>query len=806
MFYKVTVLFIFLTASTYLDFAQQRQERKGGTISGKVSDLNEKAPIEYANIILLSQKDSTQVTGTVTNKEGKFSLTGIVHGNYFLNVQFIGYEKKVLKNISFAGSNIDLGNIYIKPSAINLQNVVVQGERSPVTYRIDKKVIDVNQMQTAISGNVADVLENIPSISVDIDGTVSLRGSSNFTVLIDGRPSVMDAQDALQQIPASSIENIEIITNPSAKYDPEGNAGIINIIMKKNKNFGLSGIANLNAGANDKFGGDFLFEHKTSLLTYNFGLDYNRRFFPGTSREEQQFDYLNNVSIVNSNGTRERGRISFGLRGGIDFNLGQSDRLSFGGRFGTREQNNNSFLNYSEWSILEPQNFLYLSRNKSSRSGNFYAINSNYTHKFSTSGHELSGEFFLSHHTSDESTLSAEIQEQQQFGGKKTIENGPETGFRGKIDYVLPLGEKRKFEAGSKGEIEISQTVNELYQFSTQSNVYEFQPDFSNNVNSKISELAAYSMYSDIWGNFGFQGGLRTEYTYRTIKLEEKNQDFSIDRWDLFPAAHTSYKFSEETQAMLSYTRRIDRPSDWNLEPFYTWTDANNIRRGNPDLKPEFIDSYDLSFQTFWVGVSFSNDFYYRVNHNKIERVNSVYSENVTLTTFDNVGTDYSLGSEFMATYDPLKIWNVSLTGNVYNYKIEGILYNEPFSRESFNWSMRISNGLKVTGSTMLQLNVRYNSPTVSSQGRWEGFFMTDFALKQDLLEKKLSLTLQVRDLFKTAKHEFSSQGPDFRTSSYFTREAPIVMLNLRFNFNNYKKEDMPGNEQPDNDVSGEDI
>jgi hypothetical protein len=276
--------------------------------------------------VLYKSSDSTQVTGTITNNKGEFNLKGIKTGKYYLDVQFIGFEKKRFNiNVASDNSKIILGQIKIVPASFVLNNVVVQGTRNPISYQIDKKVIDPSQLSTSISGNAADVLENVPSITTDIEGNVSLRGSSSFTVLIDGRPSVMDAQDALQQIPASAIETIEIITNPSAKYDPEGNAGIINIKMKKSKNYGLSGVVNGNAGLDDKLGGDFLFEYKTSAMNYNFGVDYNRRFYPGTHLNRKQFDFNNTTSFINSNGGNERGRISLGLRGGLDFNLSNKD-------------------------------------------------------------------------------------------------------------------------------------------------------------------------------------------------------------------------------------------------------------------------------------------------------------------------------------------------------------------------------------------------------------------------------------------------------------------------------------------------
>lgn len=245
---------------------------------------------------------------------------------------------------------------------------------------------------------------------------------------------------------------------------------------------------------------------------------------------------------------------------------------------------------------------------------------------------------------------------------------------------------------------------------------------------------------------------------------------------------------------MASYTRRIERPRGWQLEPFETWMDANNVRQGNPDLQPEYIDSYELGFQTFIGEIVFSNEIYYRVTHNKVERIRSVYTNDpdnsdITYNSVENVGKDYALGSEFMFVLDPLEMWNINLMGNLYNYKIEGVLYDESFSRESFTWNTRLNNVLKISQGTSLQFNLSYNSSSVSSQGKREGFFSTDAAFKQELFNRKLSLTIQVRDIFSTAKYESTTQGPDFYSYNQFTRESPMVMLNLRYNFNNFKQD-----------------
>ena len=785
------LLSIFLVIANIKVFPQMNPNGlNGGKVTGKVFDFDSKHAIEYANIVLLSPFDSSLVNGTITDENGLFEITGIKPGKYFLDVRFIGYKTENFNvEITQTDNLLDLGEIFIRPNALELNDVVVQADRSPVTYQIDKKVIDVDKIQTVMSGNASDVLRNIPSVTVDIEGNVSLRGSANFTVLIDGRPSILSAQDALQQIPASSIQNIEIITNPSAKYDPEGTAGIINILMKKNENLGLSGVINANVGLNEKYGGDFLFQYRTSNLTYLLGMDYNTRTFPGTSISENQYISSSSTSYLNSNGSSEWIRLGFGIRGGFEFNFSENDFINFTARYGTREGGQNSNLNYSQWSTLSSDILFYQNNTDRSRDGKYGGTNFTYIHKFGAKGHEIKSEFNFRYNEGDESTLTESRNGDVILEGKETTEYGPSRDFEIKLDYTLPFTGERRLEAGYEAELDNSNENNGLYLYDSLSNQYLNQPQFSNSVNYIDNYQALYTTYRDQFGNFGIQGGLRTEYSFRTITLLDPNDEYKIERWDYFPTLHTSYKFTELTQVIASYSRRIQRPRGWELEPFYTWTDANNVRIGNPDLLPELIDSYEAGIQTFIGDVSFSFELYHRVTNYKIDHIRSVYpdDENVTLNTVLNIGKDFSTGSEMMMIFDPLEFWNLNFMANVYNYRIEGVLYDEPFNRESLNWSTRLNNMFRLGVNTQVQLNVNYNSPGVSSQGTWEGFFTTDLSIKQDLFERLLSLTLQVRDLFGTAKHEFSSSGPDFYAYNYFERESPMVILNARINLNNFK-------------------
>jgi len=787
--FEAIFLLIFVSSFSY------PQEKKGngnfpsGSISGRVFDASTNHSIEYANIVVFSQADSSMVTGGVTDSNGEFEISIQRAGRFYVEVRFIGYDTQTFETqINPENLSVDLGNILIHPTSVALENVVVQGDRSPVTYQIDKKVINPDQIQTVISGNASDVLANVPSVQIDIEGNVSLRGSQSFTVLIDGRPSVLNTQDALQQIAASSIERIEIITNPSAKYDPEGTAGIINIILKKGSSEGLNGIINANAGMNESYGGDFLFNYQSSKIRTNIGFDYNKRFFPGGLEQSNIQYFQSNTSTVNSTGDIERGRTNYGGRGGIEFLFGASEILSFGGRVGKREGQHFTNQDYLHTSSIEPADSSYTGTSERNREGVYYSLNSNYSHSFNTDGHQLLAELFFSSQESDELTTTSEFNQAIQISGKETTETGPSTDLRGKLDYTLPFNEFRKFEAGYQGEIDLSDETNELFEFNPLNGEYEFQSQYSNVNEYTESEHALYSLYADMIWDLQVQAGLRAEYTYRDINVPTQSQSFNLNRIDYFPSLHTAYKFNSLSTVMVSYSRRIERPSGWSLEPFDTWMDANNVRRGNPDLQPEFIDSYEAGIQSALGEVSVSAEVYYRITHDKIEEVRSAVDENVTLTTFENVGEDYSLGAEMMLIFNPLKFWNVNLMGNLFNYRIEGVLYDEPFSNESFSWQSRFNNIFKLWSSTQVQFNINYNSPRVTAQGRWEGSINSDLSIRHEFIQNVLAATLQVRDLFGTRTREFTAEGINFSNYNKYTFDSPILMLNIRYTFNNYKQ------------------
>ncbi|RKY53049.1 MAG: hypothetical protein DRP89_06760, partial [Candidatus Neomarinimicrobiota bacterium] len=784
--YISTVIFILLT-SLITTLAQSRIPK--GVISGFVIEASHQKPVEYANVVLYSQKNKEQITGTITDKNGYFRLSELRHGMYLLEIKFIGYKAFSMDSLLIRPNHnfINLGRIAINPDVLVMSGVEILGEKPIIEFKIDKKIINVSKQFTSLSGTAVDVLENVPSVSVDIEGNVSLRGSGSFNLLIDGRPSILDPNDALQAIPASTIENIEIVTNPSARFDPDGVAGIINIITKKNKLHGFSGISNLNAGLYSQYGGDFLLNFRKNRYNFYIAANVNHRNMPGEMLFNTRTFIGDTTSLLNSNGESKWGGTSDGIRGGLDFNLSTADLLSFSFRYGSRSHSRSSEMEFKKWTNPGDSINYYTSINSSDRSGNFYSLNLDYRHNFKKEGHKLSSQINLRRRDMEEDSRNELLDVYNQVNsGQRSTEAGPGTRLRCKLDYVLPVNKDDRIEAGYQLRYGLSEDENSMYKWKPDSGNYVFQSDFSHSTDYTRNIQSTYLIYAGQLGAFGYQGGLRGEYTYRFIELVGIDSTFSIDRWDVYPTFHTSFQFGGGQQLMASYTRRIRRARGWQLEPFITWMDAYNVRKGNPDLKPQFIDSYEAGYQKTFGRSLLSIEAYYRVTHNKVERVRSIYDRDIILHTTDNVGEDYALGTELMLTLFPFKWWNLNLMGNLFDYRVEGELNNVSFDQQSFNWSTRINNTFKLGKSTRIQLSAMYHSPSVSSQGRNEGYFFTNAAVRQDFWNRKLSATLQLRDILGTAEHEFTSEGPGFYSYNKFSRQPRILSFTLTYNINNY--------------------
>ena len=762
-----------------------------GTIKGLVYDSHTNEPLEFATIALTNSSDSSLVSGSISDSNGFFRLKDIESGTYILNVRFMGYHDKQVTDIRLHAQqrSLDMGKILVSPMDELLDEVVVVADRPTMSYQIDKKVINVSQLHTSASGTAVEILENIPSVTVDIDGDVSLRGSGSFTVLIDGKPSILDANDILNQIPASQIENIEIITNPSARFDPDGVAGIINIVMKQNRMQGINGIANINGGSYNRYGTDFLVNYRRNRVNVYAGGDYNQRGRPGQSITRSE-SYSSDTTYLNSIGDFDRTRNSWGFRGGVDFTINPQNTLSLAYRMGDRERGGISERSYEEWSSVNPIPLFYSSFEESERSGFSHTFTLDYQMDFNQEGHNILARAILSQRESEDYSLNLlNNASGDTLSGQRAMEAGPRSRYTFRLDYTLPFNENQKFEAGYQSRFNHSSETNDMFDFIPGDAVFVPSELFSKEVEYNTVIHSLYSTFSGEFSKLGYQVGLRTEHTDRFIEMIGEPYDYTLNRWDLYPTLHFSYELTPSQQVMTSYTRRLQRLRGWYLEPFYTWRNAYNIRIGNPNLKPEYIDSYELSYQKRFEKNVLSVDLYYRVTHNKIEWVRSIYDDqaNVLLTTFENVGNDYSLGTEIMIGFDPTDWWHFDIMGNFYDYRQRGELYGQDYSATSFNWNTRLNNDFRITSSTRVQLRGMYNSPTVRAQGERSGYFVTNIAIRQSFLDNDLSFTFQVRDIFGTMARETINYGNDFYSFRSWDPNTPTFSLRASYRINNYR-------------------
>ncbi len=788
--YLLTILFSFLIISSALG------ENDASTIEGQIYDQETNEPLEFVSVAIFTEHDQELVTGTITEVDGRFQIKGLDPGEYYIEVSFIGYEKKTVNkiNIEQKRRNIDLGEIILPRAVEQLQEVEIVADEMAVEYKIDRKVINVSQQLTAASGNAVDILENLPSITVDIDGNVALRGSTGFMVMIDGRPTVMESSEALQQIPANTIENIEIITNPSAKYNPDGTAGIINIITKKDKLKGLSGTANLNLGNFNRYGGGFLLNYTKDK--WNFFIAADRNY-----SEDPEYEYSERVTTndgttyyTRSEGDELDKRDFWVVRGGLGYTFTEKDYFNFEFNVGRYSHSSSSELVYEEG--IEPAGTLdeYYNDQFRKRAGDFYSFNGSFQHDFAGKGHNIIAQVQYRNRIGEERTTNQlRNLDDEITSGQLNTEDGPGGEFQLNLDYTKPFGENNKFEAGYQSRFGRSNDVTELYFYNTETGDFDRQDEFSNDTDYNRDIHAVYGIYAGENGNFGYQFGLRGEYTYRVIKAAAIDGDFTIDRFDYFPTFHSSYKLPGDQQIMASYSRRIERPRGWYLEPFITWVDAFNVRSGNPGLKPEYIDAMEIGYLKGLGDHSISFEGYYRIANNKTERIRSVYADNVMLSRPENVGRDFALGGELVFSFNFFKWWKMDLSGNFYDYRLEGSLGEQVFDRQSFNWNSRFINTFRFFDGNRIQVNARYNSATVTAQGRREDYYTADVALSQEFWKKRMTAILQVRDIFGNVIRESTSEGVDFYSYDQDYNRAPRLAVTVNYRFNNYKENNSRG-------------
>jgi len=771
--------------------AQPGADQGAGTIRGRAFDASQGEPVEYANVVLYSLPESTQVSGTVTDKAGGFRLDGVRPGRYYVELSFIGYRDRTVKEIEVtSGAQVDLGQIGLELKPISVPGVEATAEKPAVSYQVDKKVVDVSRLPNASSGTAVDALRDVPSVKVDIEDNVTLRGSSNFKVLIDGKPTLLDPNEVLKQTPAQTIDKIEIITNPSAKYEPDGAAGIVNILLKKQKGRGTSALVNANAGLKGRYGVDALLSYKRGIANVYAGGNVRRYTSDWNSGDSTWMFGAADTYVRTSVGAGGWSGITGAGRAGIDLTFSPRDKSSISGRFGSFDGLTVSGSDRFE-SLPSDSSRRYRVASNWSYSRLFYFLTADHEHLFDTSGHKLTASAYVVNNTGGSYSANADMDSVggDTTGGRSSDELGPMTRASLDLGYTLPLRQKEKLEAGFQSRLDGTDQDLKVSLYDTATRAWVRDARSSHKYGGGQSIQSLYATYSWSWRELGLQPGLRGEYGTRVVRVTDMDTTWPVTRWDYFPSLHASYGLGAGKQVTASYSRRIDRPDAWYLRPVELWYDKNWVSIGNPLLRPSFTNSWEAGCELPFGANFLSAEAYYRTTTDIVEWVNRRDTTNPTVLrqTAENVGRDRSVGVEVTANVSPFKWFTAYVTGDFYDYREIAALLGDDSIRSTFTWSSSANLTFRPATNTQVQLNGYYSGPSITATSRSDGWLGANLAVKQSLFNRALSITLRLSNLLGSRIQNWKTDGAGFRTVTSYGTEGLTVSLALSYNFNNFK-------------------
>jgi outer membrane receptor protein involved in Fe transport len=735
-----------------------------GKIIATIIDSATNKPVDYASTSLLRLSDNRSVNGSVSDEKGKISIQNVAPDKYKLTIGFIGYKTKTV-NVTTTPEKPDLnaGTIYLAPTASNLQEVAITGQKALVETKIDKLVYNAEQDVTIAGGNASDVMRKVPMLSVDIDGNVSLRGSSQVRVLINGKPSgtmANSVSDALKMIPAEQIKSIEVITSPSAKYDAEGSGGIINIITKKKTAEGMNGSVNASVGTRQNNGNLSLNTRKGRLgVTSSFGVQYA---IPQDTRVELlNQNYDRETSLIQEGFTKSK---RYGGNGsvGLDYDINNYNSISTNIKYNRFQTGQDGTLDVIDQVPGEIRNYQRLTENKGAMSNLDWSADYRKTSKRDGEEFSVSGQASFGRNINDFNTSYVYP------NLAPTVIIGDNTGknneYTIQTDYTYPFSKTVILETGLKG---IIRNIDSKYQDTEQD--FEYGQDVG----------AAYGVISfKLAKKTTFKGGLRAEYT-NINGMAGSSLDFKNDYFNLFPSAIVSQAFSPTTSLKLSYNRRMQRPSLFYLNPFLDESDPQNRRSGNPELSPELADIIELGYSTFIKGSVINASVFYRNTQDVIE---SIFLPEQRLTTYFNVGTSKSYGFNTFASYNPLPKWTLMGNFSLNSYEVKDPTTNVSTGVYA-NYTAFMRSAISFTGGWNTEIFGVYNGPRKSFQGTTGAMAFYGGALKKDILKKKATIGVNVFNVFARDLHiETRNENPEFLqlTNIYY----PIRSFGVNFSYN----------------------
>lgn len=840
--YTLSLLFLFIGLLSFKSYAQGPSPLKKYTISGKVLDDELNVPLEYATVAVQNTNDPSKVDGTVTNIDGEFEIT-VQEGTYTITVEFISYESKVFKNRN-VNSDLDLGTILLGLGSENLDEVVVRAETTQVDVRLDKKIYNIGKDLTTAGGTVSDALNNVPSVTVDIEGGISLRGNENVRILINGKPSAMagfGSTDVLSQLPAEAIERVEVITSPSARYDAEGTAGIINIILRKKETLGFNGSLTINGGNPANAGINANFNYRTDKYNLFTTTGYRYRESPGEAFfDTRYFDtredtFLDGLQYDRNVEDRDYDRINRGFNTnlGIEYYLNEQSSIT-GALFYRLGDDEDLTTNVNDY-FLDGNRVLGTTRLENEvEEDNSWQFSINYVNKFDNKGHELTTDFQIER---DKEEQQAFIREPINFNAtnvgeifiprERTLTTEDQKEYLLQADYVRPIGENSQFEAGYRGNFENEVTDYSLLQ-EDRSNNFILNRNQTNIFDYDENVHAWYTQYGTKFGDFSFLLGLRAEHTQlkgdidSELTQEELREEFSFDittnfdnkYFGLFPTLNVIYEIAEEENITFGYNRRINRPRGWYINPFPSRSSRNNIFQGNPNLQPAYSNSFDIGYLKRWEKLTLTSSVYYQRETDAFQRVQEEIDIQIANPDFPeqgpetipqtvirsipfNLATNDRMGGELGVLYNPAEWLRLNGSFNYFRFKLDGEFNGDSYNTENTSWFARFSSKVSLPLQIDWQTNAFYRGPSDEIQGTQDGILSIDLALSKEILNEKATIALNVSDILNGRKRSSYTNTEFFEQDSEFQwRQGQAVNVSFIYRFNQKKQRQQRRNDE----------
>ena len=767
------------------------------TIKGMVLDGESNTPLEFATITIKSMRDGSVVTGGMTDAEGNFNFQSRP-GRFTATIDFLSYESVEINPVPFERGQreIDLGTVTLNLSGEIIEGVEIRAEKSETIYKLDKKVFTVGKDLANAGGSAEEILDNVPSLTVDIEGNVNLRGSGNVRMLINGQPSSLlrsGNMNGLRSIQASSIDRIEVITNPSAKYEAEGMAGIINIILKKEEKKGFNGAFNAGIGYPLRYDAGAQLNYRKNKVNFFVNYSSGYRFNPGYSDEysRQLVGEFFRRSYKDSDRDRQGRNNRF--RAGIDYYLDENQTLTFAGSYGFSDDNNVNAVRYLD--SLEQNNqvdFLQVLERREDEiedeTNQEYSLV--YVNDFGRNGQELTATVrYDSSGELERSEIQQSINNDPLTNIQKVDIEEIQTNRLGQIDYSKELDNDIKIESGLRANLRTIKNDYEVFQ--RIDNVLTTVDSLTDDFKYTENIYAAYGTVSKTWNEkFSAQVGMRVEQSLIATEFaNNSNQDTSYNYLRAFPSAFLTYNIDDKNALQVSYSRRIQRPRFWYLNPFLTLADDRNVFAGNPKLLPEYTDSYEIGYIRYLDKGSFSGNLFYKLTTDVITRVRTFSQDGTTLSFPVNLSEEVSYGLDLSANYDATK-WlrlDANITAFNYNQSADGGQYG--IDASDVSWFGRVGARVKFWKNASLQTRFNYRAPRENIQGLRKAVYVMDMGLSKDFLDNNLTVTISSRDLLNSRKRLYIIDlPPDYFAEGEGQWRAAGVMLNLSYRVNQKKK------------------